>query len=195
MTFQYRYRKQIIIGISIFVFICLITFLIIKNLPKKKNVVKKESDVSLKKEEDKKENDIYLKVDIKGEINNPGIYSLVVDSRVIDVINMAGGLTENADTTVLNLSKKIKDEMVIIVYSHEEVSHFKETKQIEKQEVESCVNGSDSSLKNDACIEDNSVENSLININSASLDELKSLPGIGDAKAKDIIKYLTRLKK
>ena len=48
------------------------------------------------------------KVDIKGAVNNPGIYSFNNQERIIDVINQAGGLTNDADTTVINLSKKIK---------------------------------------------------------------------------------------
>ena len=46
------------------------------------------------------------KVDIKGAVNNPGIYSFNNQERIIDVINQAGGLTNDADTTVINLSKK-----------------------------------------------------------------------------------------
>ena len=189
MTFQYRYRKQIIIGLFLFVVFLIVLFFVMKNvfLKKEEPVVEK---VSLKKVEEEKEID-YLKVDIKGEIQLPGIYSLEVGSRVKDVIDIAGGLTENADTTVLNLSKKVVDEMVIIVYSHEQVEHFKETKEIEKQVIQECQKGIDESIRNDACMDDqfNNSSQGLININTASLDVLKSLPGIGDAKAEDIIKY------
>ena len=59
---------------------------------------------------------LLYKVDIKGEVNNPGVYQLSEESRVIDVINSAGGLTDKANTSLINLSKKIKDEMVIIIY-------------------------------------------------------------------------------
>lgn len=171
-------------------FVSIMIFLIIKSIPKKMNNTVKEDVISLKKEDDIKESeDDYLKVDIKGEIISPGIYSLPINSRVIDVIDKAGGLTENADTTVLNLSKKIKDEMVIIIYSHDQVEHFKETKEVEKQINTECKNGI-GDAKNDACIEsDNNYSQGLININTASLEELKGLPGIGDSKAKDIIKY------
>ena len=135
---------------------------------------------------------ILIKVDIKGQIVSPGIYELENGSRVIDVINKAGGLTEYADTTVINLSKKIKDEMVIIVYSKEEVADFKTTKEIEKQVYDNCIRKDEDSLKNDACIDDSNIErsgSSLVNINTASIDELKNLPGIGESKAKNIIDY------
>ena len=60
-------------------------------------------------------------VEIKGEVVNPGVYKVDNDKRIIDVIELAGGLTEKSDTTLLNLSKKIFDEMYIKIYSKEEV--------------------------------------------------------------------------
>ena len=111
------------------------------------------------------------------------------DSRVIDCINKAGGLTKIADTTVINLSKKIKDEMVIIIYSKEEVAHFKETKRIENEVQKECIKGSNNALTNDACITPSDTKNATISINTSSQEELASLPGIGESKAKQIIDY------
>ena len=111
---------------------------------------------------------------------------------MIDVINEAGGLTEHADTSVLNLSKKIIDEMVIIVYSKEEVHNFKKTKEIEEQVQNNCLQPDENALKNDACI--TSIDSSSaikLSINKATKEELMLLPGIGEAKANDIIKYRT----
>ena len=114
-------------------------------------------------------------------------------SRVIDVITKAGGLTENANTTVLNLSKKITDEMVIIVYSNEEVNDFTKTKEQENIIQEKCRQKDENALKNDACICNNSnnLEDTkkLVSINTATIEELMTLPGIGEAKAQDIINY------
>ena len=101
---------------------------------------------------------------------------------------MAGGLTENADTSVLNLSKKIEDEMVIIVYSKQEVIDFKKTKEIEKQVEEKCEN-SNETLINGACIKTEEKTSTKVNINTASKEELMTLSGIGESKAEDIIKY------
>ena len=56
-------------------------------------------------------------VDIKGEVMHPGVYEISSNSRIIDVINKAGGLTKNADVSLLNLSKKVIDEMNIKIYS------------------------------------------------------------------------------
>lgn len=188
ITFKYRYRKQIIIGIIIFIIIGgTVGFLIYKFKDKFKN---KDDDIVVEKSITKKKTistDKY-QVDIKGEINYPGTYKVDSDLRVIDVIKLAGNLTENADTSVINLSKRISDEMVIIIYSKSQVEEFKKTKEIEKQVEEKCVQPSEDSLKNDACINSSS-GNGKININNASIDDLKNLTGIGEKKAKDIVNY------
>ena len=159
----------------------------------KKKEIKKDSEIVIKKKEKTSSSEILFKVDIKGQVNNPGIYSLKEGSRVIDVIEASGGLTENANTTVINLSKKIEDEMVIIIYSNEEVNNFSKTKEIEKQVIENCIKKDETSLQNDACInisnEESNTNNKTININSATQEELMTLPGIGESKAKDIITY------
>ena len=190
MTFHYRYRKQIIIGVIIFILLGITTFFIIKNnLSTKKKTIPKKTIVEKKK---KKEKEIinYLEVDIKGEVITPGIYKLKEGSRVIDVINAAGGLTENSNTTVINLSKKIVDEMVIIIYSNSQVEDFSKTKEIENQVIDYCNQVDENSLHNDACIsKDNNTPTGKISINNATIEELMTLPGVGEAKAKSIIEY------
>jgi len=104
-----------------------------------------------------------IKVDIKGAVKMPGIYSVSLDKRVNDVINLAGGLLENADTININLSEKVYDEMVIII-----------------------------NYKIDNITDDNVVVNNInskISINKANLEQLKTLPGIGESKALAIISY------
>lgn len=70
------------------------------------------------KEEEKKEVSVEktIVVEVKGEVVNPGVYTLTENSIINDLINQAGGLTENAYTDNINLSKKLKDEMVVIIY-------------------------------------------------------------------------------
>jgi competence protein ComEA len=186
ITFKYRYRKQIILGVIIFILIGgIVGFCIYKF----KDNYKEEDIVVEKKIVKKKTNTIEkIQVDIKGQINYPGIYKVDSNSRVMDVIKLAGDLTDNADTSVINLSKKVTDEMVIIIYSKDEVSDFKKTKEIEKQVEEKCIQKDENGLVNDACI-NCSTSNGKININTASIDELKNLTGIGEKKAKDIISY------
>ena len=199
MTFTYRYRKQIIFVVLGLVLLSVIGGVIFYKLSFSSS--NKEDDIVLntKKEtkdekiEEEEYEDIYYQVDIKGEVNTPGIYTVKKDSRVIDVIRLAGDLTENADTSVLNLSKKVTDEMVIIIYSYDEVANFALTKEKEKQEQEACLNYSE--ITNDACIKDeseivsDSTISSKISLNTATIEELMTLPGIGEAKAKAIISY------
>ena len=142
-----------------------------------------------------------LFVDIKGAINSPGVYELNENSRIIDLINKAGGLSENADTSIINLSKKLKDEDYIIIYTKDEVLNYKDkiisSKEIIKEIEEKiiCPNsdnvGCINNTKNNKTEEN---ENSLININTASLEELETLSGIGENKAKKIIEYREKQK-
>lgn len=192
MTFHYRYRKQILIGVILLLFIGITTFFIIKNNNHTVKKTTKKKIIVEKKKEIKKEEINYIEVDIKGEVISPGIYKLKEGSRVIDVIEASGGLTENANTTVINLSKKITDEMVIIIYSNSQVEDFSKTKEIENQVIDYCNQKDENSLHNDACIsKDNNTPTGKISLSNATLEELMTLPGVGEAKAKNIIEYRT----
>ena len=192
MTFSYRHRKLIVI-LLLFLLSVTASFLIFRShfTPKKKTSTKKIVLTPKKEEETTTDKEAYYLVDIKGAINNPGTYSMKKGSRVIDVIHLAGELKSDADTSVLNLSKKVTDEMVIIVYSYDEVKNFTKVKEEEKQEQEKCI--SNNGIKNDACIstiiEDNSTSNTKVSINNATLEELMTLSGIGEAKAKEIREF------
>ena len=145
----------------------------------------KEDDILVKKEEEETSLCFF---DIKGEVVKSGVYSIDCGKRIIDAINMSGGLTKNSDTSVLNLSKKVEDGMVIIVYSKKEVSSYLET--LEKEEMKHSICES-SNIIIGACYNNdtNKSNNSLVNINTASLSELMTLSGIGESKAKSIISY------
>lgn len=182
-------NKKIIIGILVIIISLLIA--ITTYYFNQSEVVVAETTPKLEQQE---EQITKIKVEIKGAINNPGVYELEDDSRVVDLINASGGLTENADTSLINLSKKLTDEMVVIIYTREEIENYNNSK-IKTEyvyiEVPSCPD-----KVNDACIEeyqeetnDNEEENKLININTASINELTTLSGIGESKAKTIIEY------
>ena len=198
MTFTYRHKKEIILACLGLVLLLVIgSFFIYKNYTaddkEEKNIVLNTKKDTKKDEEEEEE--VYYQVDIKGEVINPGIYTVKEGSRVIDVIRLAGDLTEVADTSVLNLSKKVKDEMVIIVYSYDEVVNFTATKEKEEIEQEACL--SQNGIQNDACIKDSTDDTSSssvvisgkVSLNTATLDELMTLPGIGESKAQAIIEY------
>ena len=152
---------------------------------KEVNTIKEEVPI---KKETSKDDTKTIKVDIKGEVKNPNIYTMNETERIIDVITKAGGLTKKADTSMINLSKKLTDEMVIIIYSKEQVRKYTETKKEEQKKQELC----NEEVQNDACIEENKEEKeqtSKININTATLEQLQTLPRIGEAKAKNILAY------
>ncbi len=123
-----------------------------------------------------------ITIDIKGEVTNPGVYKLPVGSRVIDAIKISGGITKKADTSMLNLSKILTDENVIIVYNK---YSQQSVKYIEKEcNCDACINNSN--------VSSGSSENSInqkISINKATKEELMNLSGIGESKAIDIINY------
>lgn len=192
MTVSYRYKKQIIISCFILIIIILSSFSIYKVTTSKKKKNLSTITKTIPKKQAKKEAVIEKEfvVDIKGEIINPGIYHVKEGARVTDVIEKAAGLTENADTTVINLSKKVIDEMVIIIYSKKEVQDFQKTKEKEQLLQEKCIQKEENAMKNDACIgKETSTTTTKISINQATKEELMKLSGIGEAKAEDIIKY------
>lgn len=140
-------------------------------------------------------------VEIKGAVNSPGVFKVTSDNIINDVINMAGGLKNNAYTKNINLSKTVSKEMVVYVYTNYEYSLLntkEETTECNcpKQDISICTDKGASVITSD----ENKPEelpnsnsetenNNKININIASKETLTSLSGIGDAKAQKIIDY------
>jgi competence protein ComEA len=115
-----KYRTYILIGIII-ILIIIIGFIYSDKTTSK--II--EQNTTLEIEPKQKEKNInLLKVEIKGEVKNPNVYEMNENDRIIDVINKAGGLNDNANTDYLNLSKKLNDEMVIIIYSNKEIQEY-----------------------------------------------------------------------
>ncbi len=178
-------RKKIVIILILVVIIILLSyyFFIYQNQDDNgeivsNNIVFEEENVVNEMEE--------IIVDIKGHVNNPGVYSFKPkdNARINDLITKAGGLSKDADTSTINLSKKLEDEMIIIIYSKSEITNYQKTQDDLKKKLEICEN----KLKNDACIKvDNETKNAKININVASVEELATLTGIGKSKAEAII--------
>lgn len=117
-------------------------------------------NISLQNTTDQSEDMVYIY--ITGAVKKPDVYKVHSECRVYDIINLAGGFLDDADRKNINLADKVYDGMKIIVYSIYENA-----------------------------AEDSSYEsgNRLVNINTASRDELMTLPGIGQSKADSIIKY------
>ena len=101
-----------------------------------KEILKDENKIVVEEKQEVIDSITSYFIDIKGEVKKPGVYEIESDKRVIDVINLAGGLTKNADTSLLNLSKKVKDEMSIKIYSKTEVKNAKESLKTEPEVIE-----------------------------------------------------------
>lgn len=108
----------------------------------------------------------FIYVYICGEVKHPGVYKFSKDDRVVAAIKASGGLTSKASAQSINQAEKMKDGQQIIVPSK---------KQVAKKETTDVKDSQSSSGK--------------ININTASAEELKTLSGIGESKANDIISY------
>ena len=184
------------ITIVILIIILILVIFLKLNLNKNKHNIIEEVDNFVKEDIKNKvnvEEPIKYNIDIKGAVKNPGVYLVDSNLTVNDVVKIAGGLNENADTSVINLAKKITDEMVIIIYTKEEVKNSNVVDTVIKIVEKECVCPN---IENDGClntdIEDtitNKPNNGLININTATKEELQTIDGIGEAKAKNIISY------
>lgn len=177
-------KKRVILIISILVIISFGSYYFL--VYREDNAVVPSINEKIMDEDVGNQNDFI--VDIKGYVAKPGVYSFKEsdNARINDLIDKAGGLIKDADTSMINLSKKIEDEMIIIIYSKSEVANFIKTQDETKKKLEICEN----KLKNDACIKENhTTSNGKININEASISELESLNGIGKSKAEAIVEY------
>lgn len=103
----------------------------------------------------------FIYVDICGAVAKEGFYRLPKESRLMDAVDMAGGLLETADRRRINLAQKIFDQQKIIIMTVDEAL-------VEEAEAK---------------------ERGLVNINTASAEELERLPGIGPVYAARIIDY------
>lgn len=180
--------KNKIIGLLFILFTVLIIGWSLEEEPEKP--IKDEKPVKIEKKQTKKETK-KIKIDIKGEINTPGVYELTEENNVIDAINLAGGLTNKSDTSNINLSKKLTDEMVIIVYSKQDIINMKEKEKITCPPCNNaCIEEKDETSKiNITEKKETNESNGKININTANIEELQTLTGIGETKAQNIIDY------
>ena len=110
----------------------------------------------------------WVYVYVCGAVENPDVYQVAAESRLFEVIEIAGGFTEEADRAYLNLARNVTDGEQIVVYTVEETAN----KMTPVSENEITQSGS-----------------GLVNINKASLAELTGISGIGESRAKAIIDY------
>ena len=112
-------------------------------------------------------------VHIAGEVVNPGVIELSEGSRIIDAINVAGGVTEEADLSNINLAYILEDAQKIYVPN---ISELEKTETIVSSYIVENENK-------------NTNEKIMVNINTANSQELQKIPGIGESTALKIINY------
>ena len=140
-------------------------------LPKKEEAVEESeavvTTVMAEKTEESTTLEAVIFVDIKGEVKKPGVYQMKVGDRVKDALDAAGGLTAEADSQKVNLAQRVEDQMVIVVPKVGE-------------EAEAIPAGATSKEVS---------KEGRVNINTATVEELKTLKGVGEKKAEAIIEY------
>lgn len=170
--------------------------------------------------------------DIKGNVNNPGVYEIKDNYTIKDIIKDAGGLKDRSYTDKINLSKKVVDEMVIYIPTKNEIYKLKALNNcdcsryvleclsdsidndVNERKEGNSVEKSDNVITNEVTTKNKisttkkivntskninskttitttteKIINYPININSCSLEELLTIKGLGDIKAKKIIEY------
>ena len=141
-------------------------------LPKKEESVEEieavVTTVLAEKTEESSTQETVIFVDIKGAVKNPGVYQMKVGDRVKDALDAAGGLTAEADSQKVNLAQRVEDQMVIVV------------PKVGEEGAAAIPAGATSK---------EATKEGKVNINTATVEELKTLKGVGEKKAEAIIEY------
>jgi len=176
--------KWWLVGLFAIGIIGIVIGLIWLNLRPKRPIMQEESSISSSRlaepifsQQSSKPDKIY--VDLKGAVKHPGVYALDQGSRVFDLLEMAGGLTEEAAERALNQAQLLVDQQSLYVPTMAEW-------EAESQGPQANVVGSQAAL-----VSSPSPNSGKVNVNQADLSQLETLPGIGAKKAQAIIDYRT----
>lgn len=175
-----KMQKRIIIIVAVLV-IGIIGYYIYGREKEGSDIIKNE-EIMVKSDEKEETKEGKIVVHITGAVKNEGVVTLKENSRVTDAVNAAGGLTEDADMSKINLAYVLEDGIKIKIPS---INDAKETTLNEEttddeQFVENIPDGNTKSESNTT---------SVVNINKATQTELETLPGIGPSIALKIINY------
>ena len=133
--------------------------------PKEAAVAPEVQAVPVEPEKEEVTETAMIKVHVKGEVNQPGVYQLPADSRMIDAIKAAGGAKAGMDLDQLNLAAVLSDGGEVVV----------------------AAPGSEEKEAGDAGIV--AAADGKVNLNTATVEELDKLPGIGSTRAQAIVQY------
>lgn len=132
----------------------------------------KVENIKVEKEKENVKNNTAT-IYISGEVNSPGVVTIDINRRLSDAVDKLGGLTKDADFNRINLAMKIEDEKHYIIPKVGEELEVDEDIESEQSDTVKVVD------KN----------NNKVNINTATIQELDSLPGVGEATANKILSY------
>lgn len=153
-----RYKYFIIAGVGICTVIGIIVYNVSQNSKEVEYDLEKTEyeNITIKEEVKNK-----IKIHISGEVINPGVIEIEEGERIIDAVNKAGGLTEEADLTKINLAYILDDAMKVHIPN------------INDEQIE---------------IEEDQTK-TMVNINTATVEELQKINGIGLSIAQKIVQY------
>ena len=174
---MFKINKKIVVMVLIIVLIAIVYYIYITNNDSEsfsiedKFLNKIENETKEEKNEEKR-----IKVHVDGCVVKPGIVEIEEGARISDAIEKAGGLTDEANISKINLAYILEDGIKIHIPSHTETEE-------EKNMEENYLTGENESQTT------SKKTSGKININTASQAELQTLPGIGDSTAQKIINY------
>lgn len=178
LSFKEKKLGILLAIVSLVLIICLTFFFKIKEDDKKVTLSSQMNlteNLSTTAQNDREEEKTNLEmetimVDIKGAVVKEGVYQLQRNSRVTDAIQIAGGLRDDADPNAINLAQKLSDEAILYV--------------ARKGENKSII---DSQGQQSSSTEQGGQKDQKVNINKATIEDLRKIPGIGEKRAQEIL--------
>lgn len=198
-------KEYIVIGI---ILVTVLAYIIITGKADKKDVQEEQKQAEIKEEEKQEESKQKIYVHIDGMVKKPGLIELKEDARLNDAIEKAEGLTDKADTELINLAMQLEDGTKIYIPSIDDRKRNEENKQVEevqnnenklnddngiikigKEELDNNTKTNVSKVSTKKSTSSSKKQNGKININNASKDQLMTLKGVGNSTADKIIEY------
>lgn len=189
-------KQRLIVFICLFIIIILVFFILYKFF------YTEDEEMFIENETESQENEIEenenskigilddkktVTVHVVGEVNTPGVVTLEEGSRIIDAINAAGGKTEDADLSKINLAYIIEDGIQIYVPSITETTSLSEESE---KEIKYITDGpGEDVIVTEEAQKQGEEKQVKVNINTANIEKLQTLPGIGESIAQKIIDY------
>ena len=189
-------KQKLVVVICLFVIIILVFFILYKffytedeemiienETVSQENAIEENENSKIGILDDKKT----VTVHVVGEVNTPGVVTLEEGSRIIDAINAAGGKTEDADLSKINLAYIIEDGIQIYVPSITETTKLSEESE---KEIKYITDGpGEDVIVTEEAQKQGEEKQVKVNINTANIEKLQTLPGIGESIAQKIIDY------